>query len=106
VKAAAQPDLQYGTLVIQTNMDNTELWLDGKDVGVLNKATPLRLPGLAPGSHTIKAVHMGYQPDGPREQIVYPGQETTVSVRIRVMSVNGLFHAKQRVESSAPSGYG
>jgi uncharacterized caspase-like protein/tetratricopeptide (TPR) repeat protein len=84
VKAAAQPDLQYGTLVIQTNMDNTELWLDGKDVGVLNKATPLRLPGLAPGSHTIKAVHMGYQPDGPREQIVYPGQETTVSVRILI----------------------
>ena len=84
VKAAALPDLQYGTLVIQTNMDNTELWLDGKDVGVLNKATPLRLPGLAPGSHTIKAVHMGYQPDGPREQIVYPGQETTVSVRILI----------------------
>ena len=84
VKTAALPDLQYGTLVIQTNMDNTELWLDGKDVGVLNKATPLRLPGLAPGSHTIKAVHMGYQPDGPREQIVYPGQETTVSVRILI----------------------
>lgn len=84
VKAAALPDLQYGTLVVQTNMDNTELWLDGKDVGALNKAAPLRLPGLTPGSHTIKAVHMGYQPDGPREQMVYPGQETTVSIRILI----------------------
>lgn len=84
VKAGVQPNLQYGTLVIQTNMDNTELWLDGKDVGVLQKAAALRLPGLTPGSHTIKAVHMGYQPDGPREQVVYPGQETTVNVRILI----------------------
>ncbi|HEY1894711.1 MAG TPA: caspase family protein, partial [Terracidiphilus sp.] len=29
--------LQYGTLVVQTNMDNTELWLDGKQVGVVTK---------------------------------------------------------------------
>lgn len=84
VKAAALPNLQYGTLIVETNMDNTELWLDGRDVGFLNKASPLRLPGLTPGSHTIKAVHMGYQPDGPREEMVYPGQETTVSVRILI----------------------
>ncbi len=84
VKAAALPDLQYGTLIVQTNMDNTELWLDGKDVGVLSRASALRLPGLAPGSHTIKAVHMGYEPDGPREEMIYPGQATTVSVRILI----------------------
>ncbi len=42
------------------------------------KGTPLRLPGIAPGAHTIKAVHMGYEPDGPREEQVYPGQDTTV----------------------------
>lgn len=84
VKAAALPGLQYGTLVVQTNMDNTELWLDGKDVGALSKAAALRLPGITPGSHTIKAVHMGYEPDGPREEMVYPGQETTVSVRILI----------------------
>lgn len=83
-KAGTTADLQYGTLVIQTNMDNTELWLDGKDVGALSKASALRLPGLTPGSHTIKAVHMGYEPDGPREEVVYPGQETTVNVRILI----------------------
>lgn len=84
VKAGVQSNLQYGTLVVQTNMDNTELWLDGKDVGVLRKASALRLPGLTPGSHTIKAVHMGYEPDGPREEVVYPGQETTVNIRILI----------------------
>src|SRR5579871_7037758 len=25
---------------------------------------------------------MGYEPDGPREETVYPGQETTVSIKI------------------------
>jgi tetratricopeptide (TPR) repeat protein len=84
VKPAALPNLQYGALIVQTNMDNTELWLDGKEVGVLRKAAALRLPGLTPGSHTIKGVHMGYEPDGPREEIVYPGQETTVNVRILI----------------------
>jgi tetratricopeptide (TPR) repeat protein len=84
VKAAAASGLQYGTLVVQTNMDNTELWLDGKDMGALSKAAALRLPGLTPGSHTIKAVHMGYEPDGPREELIYPGQETTVNVRILI----------------------
>jgi tetratricopeptide (TPR) repeat protein len=81
---ATVTSLQYGTLVIQTNMDNTEMWLDGKQVGVVTKAGALRLPGLTPGSHTIKGVHMGYEPDGPREEMVYPGQETTVSLRILI----------------------
>lgn len=84
VKSTSLAGLQFGTLVVQTNMDNTELWLDGQDVGVLNKAAAVRLPGLTPGSHTVKAVHLGYQPDGPREEMVYPGQETTVSVRILI----------------------
>ena len=81
---ATVASLQYGTLVVQSNMDNTEMWLDGKQVGVVTKAGALRLPGLTPGSHTIKGVHMGYEPDGPREEMVYPGQETTVSLRILI----------------------
>jgi uncharacterized caspase-like protein/tetratricopeptide (TPR) repeat protein len=83
-KAAASADLKYGTLVVQSNMDDTEFWLDGQKVGVVSKTASLRLPGLSPGSHTIKAVHMGYEPDGPREEMIYPGQETTVSVRILI----------------------
>lgn len=83
-KTGTEASLNYGTLVIQSNMDDTEFWLDGKMVGTVSKSAALRLPGLTPGSHTIKAVHMGYEPDGPREEMVYPGQETTVSVRILI----------------------
>ena len=73
---------KFGALVIETNMDGVEVFVDGQSQGIVNKGKPLNLPGLAPGVHTIKAVHMGYEPDGPREEMVYPGQSTTVSVKI------------------------
>ena len=84
VTAAALPPPQFGNLIIETNMDSTEVWVDGVSAGIVNKDKPLRLPGIAPGAHTIKAVRMGYEPDGPREEQVYPGQDTTVSVRILI----------------------
>lgn len=83
-KAAALPEPQFGNLIIESNMDNTEVWVDGKDIGTVQKGKSLRLPGIAPGSHTIKGVHLGYMPDGPREQQVYPGQDTTVSLHILI----------------------
>ena len=85
VTAAALPPPQYGNLIIESNMDNTEVFVDGISQGMVNKGKPLRLPGIAPGAHTIKAVHMGYEPDGPREEQVYPGQDTTVSIRILIV---------------------
>ncbi len=84
VTAANLPPPKYGTLIIETNMDGTEVFVDGKSAGVVNKAAALRLPGIEPGAHTIKSVHLGYEPDGPRDEQVYPGQETTVSVRILI----------------------
>ena len=75
---------KFGGLVIETNMDGVEVFVDGKSAGTINKEKPLRLPGLLPGVHTVKAVRMGYEPDGPREETVYPGQETTVSIRITI----------------------
>ena len=30
-------------------------------------------------------VHMGYEPDGPREEMVYPGQEVTVTLKILIV---------------------
>lgn len=84
VKAANLPPPQYGNLILETNMDNTEVFLDGKSQGVLMQGKPLRLPGIAPGAHTIQGVRMGYEPDGPREVQLYPGQDTTVSVRILI----------------------
>jgi tetratricopeptide (TPR) repeat protein len=73
-RAAALPEPQFGSLVIESNMDDTEVWVDGKSVGSVKKGASLTLPGIAPGSHTIKGVHLGYEPDGPREQQVYPNK--------------------------------
>ncbi len=73
-----------GTLIFEANMDGVEIFVDDRAVGVVNKATPLRLPGLRPGVHTIKGIRMGYEPDGPREETVYPGQESTVTLKILI----------------------
>ena len=48
----------YGTLIFQTNMDDVEVWLDGKSLGVIDKTKPQRFPGITPGPHTIKGVHL------------------------------------------------
>ncbi|MGC8550420.1 MAG: tetratricopeptide repeat protein [Acidobacteriaceae bacterium] len=84
ITAAHLPPPKFGTLVIDTNMDNTEVFVDGKSVGFINKGKALRLPGIQPGEHTIKGVHMGFEPDGPRQEMVYPGETTTVDVRILI----------------------
>ncbi|HZS53914.1 MAG TPA: caspase family protein [Bryobacteraceae bacterium] len=85
--ASNLPQPKVGTLVIETNMDGVEVTIDGKSVGVVNKANALRLPGLQPGLHTVQGNREGYMPDGPRDQEVYPGQETTVSIRILIAKV-------------------
>ena len=84
VKGANLPAPQYGNLIIESNMDGVEVWVDGKSAGVVDKGKALRLPGISPGTHTIKGVHLGYEPDGPREEQIYPGQDATVSIRILI----------------------
>ncbi len=84
IKPGAPPPPKFGTLIVEANMNDVEVFVDGKSAGVLQKGTPLSLPGLVPGVHTIKGVKMGYEPDGPREETVYPGQETTVSIKILI----------------------
>jgi tetratricopeptide (TPR) repeat protein/uncharacterized caspase-like protein len=88
VPSAARPGTppapKFGTLVFEVNMDGTEIFVDDRSVGVVNKGKPLTLPGLPPGAHTVKAVRMGYEPDGPRQETVYPGQESTVTIKILI----------------------
>jgi tetratricopeptide (TPR) repeat protein len=79
---AAAP--KFGSLIFETNMDEVELFVDGVSKGVLAKGKGFSVPGLVPGEHTIKAVRQGYEPDGPRQEMVYPGQESTVSVKITI----------------------
>jgi tetratricopeptide (TPR) repeat protein len=85
VGKANLPPLKFGTLIVETNMDGVEVTVDGKSVGVVNKASALRLPGLQPGVHMIQGNREGYEPDGPREKEIYPGQETTISLRILIL---------------------
>jgi tetratricopeptide (TPR) repeat protein len=83
VKPDAPPPPKFGVLVFESNMDGVELFLDGKSAGVIEKSKPLRIQGLQPGAHSVKGVKMGYEPDGPREETVYPGEERTVSLKIQ-----------------------
>jgi tetratricopeptide (TPR) repeat protein len=84
-KAAMKPAAKFGTLIIETNMDGVEVFVDTVSQGVVNKATPLHLPGIAPGLHTIQGVHLGYEPDGPRQENVLPGQDNPVSIKITII---------------------
>jgi tetratricopeptide (TPR) repeat protein len=79
-----KPPAKDGGLVFESNMDNVEIFLDGTSIGTVNKSKPLSMPGLAPGPHTVKGVRMGYEADGPREEVVYPGRDTTVTIRILI----------------------
>ncbi len=87
VPAGAKPDAppapKYGVMIIEANQDGVEVFVDGKSAGVVNKGTPLRLQGMTPGTHTIQGVKMGFEPDGPREETIYPGQESTITINIR-----------------------
>ncbi len=83
-KPAAAPAPKFGTFVIEANMDGVEVFIDGKSAGTVQRGKPLELPGLAPGRHTVKGVKMGYEPDGPREETVYPGERSTVRIRLMI----------------------
>jgi tetratricopeptide (TPR) repeat protein len=58
--------------------------VDGKSEGIVAKGKPFVLPGLTPGQHTVKGVHQGFEPDGPREETVYPGTDSTVNIKIMI----------------------
>jgi tetratricopeptide (TPR) repeat protein len=81
---AAPPAPKYGTLIFEANKDGVEVFVDDKSVGVIPDGKTITVPGLQPGEHTIKGVKMGYEPDGPRQETVYPGQESTVSIKILI----------------------
>ena len=83
-KPAAAPAPKFGALIFESNMDGVEVFVDGKTYGVLDKGKPFSVPGLSPGEHTVQGVKMGYEPDGPRQEMVYPGQESPVRIRILI----------------------
>lgn len=78
------PPPDTGALIFEVNRDDVEVFVDGQSAGMATKAQALRIPGLKPGPHLIKAVHKGYEPVGPREEIVYPGQELTIKLNLSI----------------------
>jgi tetratricopeptide (TPR) repeat protein len=85
LRSAKAPVPKDGTLVFETNQDGVEVFVDGVSQGVINRAKPLTLEGMKPGNHTVQGVKNGYEPDGPREEMVYPGRASTVSIKILVV---------------------
>ncbi len=81
---AIAPAPKTGSLIIESNMDGVEVFVDGNTAGVVDKGKHVSVPGLTPGQHTVKGVKMGYEPDGPREETVYPGEPSTVSIKIMI----------------------
>ena len=71
-----------GTAIVETNLDDVIVYIDGNLVGRVSKDQPLVMPGLPSGMHEFVGEKEGYEPD--RKQImIAPGQESTVTLRIR-----------------------
>jgi hypothetical protein len=71
-----------GTAIIETNMNDTDVYIDGTLVGTASAGKPLKWPGLPSGLHKFEGVVKGYEPDR-KEIMVVPGQDKTVTLRIR-----------------------
>ena len=71
-----------GTAIVEANLDDVVLYVDGKLIGRISRAKPLTVPGLTSGVHEFRGEKSGYQPDR-KEVLIAPGQETSVILRIR-----------------------
>ncbi len=71
-----------GTAIVEVNLDDVDLYIDGALVGSLSRGEPLRIPGLSSGMHEFMGVREGYEPYA-RQIMIAPSQEVTVRLRIR-----------------------
>jgi tetratricopeptide (TPR) repeat protein len=78
----AKAPSMLGTAVIESNMDDVDVYVDGGLIGRISKSTPLTIPSLPSGLHEFRGVREGYEPE-QKEVMIAPGQEVTVSLRIR-----------------------
>ena len=72
----------FGTAVIETNLDDVDVYIDGQLIGRISKAKPLSVPSLSSGIHEFQGVKAGYEPER-KEVMIAPGQESAVTLRIR-----------------------
>jgi len=84
LKMDSEVAMKEGRILVQSNMDDVEIRLNGTFKGIAGKDSSLDLPGLLPGDYTIEGARRGYEPDGPRTVQVRPGEVTTVPINIRI----------------------
>ena len=71
-----------GTAIVEANMDDVDLYIDGELVGTVSRGRPLTIPRLSSGMHEFMGVREGYEPD-TKQILIAPGQEIAVTLRIR-----------------------
>jgi tetratricopeptide (TPR) repeat protein len=81
VKANAKPVLE-GSIVVTSNLDDVEVYVDGNRIGKIGAGKRLLVPGLSSGEHEVRGERQGYDP-ATRTVSVRPGQEIHVELRIQ-----------------------
>ena len=71
-----------GTAIVEANMNDVDLYIDGELVGTVSRDRPLTIPRLSSGLHEFMGVREGYEPD-TKQIMIAPDQEVTVTLRIR-----------------------
>jgi tetratricopeptide (TPR) repeat protein len=77
----SEPSLS-GSLVVESEADGVEIFVDDDLMGHAARSVPLTVPGLAQGAHVVKAAKPGYRPE-IQNVAVLPGRATTVTVHLR-----------------------
>jgi tetratricopeptide (TPR) repeat protein len=80
----SKPPSKTGNLVFVSDKDGVEVLVDGVSRGVVSKAQPLRVEGLPMGTHSVQGVLQGFEPDGPRDETVQPGEDQTVTLKLLI----------------------
>ncbi|WP_031500329.1 caspase family protein [Bryobacter aggregatus] len=81
VKNNAAP-AKDGTIIVTTNLEDVEVYVDGNRIGKVGASKKLVIPGLSNGEHEVRGERQGYDP-ALRMVTVRPGQEITVDLRIQ-----------------------
>ena len=76
------PPVPPGSAVVEVNLDDVAVFVDGDLTGSADNGKPLRIIGLPVGLHEFMGVRRGYEP-AIQEILVRPGQQVTVTLRIR-----------------------
>ncbi len=79
---AIASELKVGNLVVEANLDDTDVYVDDTPMGKVSPGTPLKVPGLAAGLHVVTGVRKGYENDS-KQVAILPGQDQSVKLRIQ-----------------------